>query len=177
MDSFLTAAAVRSKDALIVPTPPTGLPDGFLVEEKYGRGRSLVLTRAAVAGEVLLAEAPVCWWVDADRHGTVCARCLAVVPFGGYKGCSTCRQAVWCSEECFAEDAQRHRGVCHLLRGKTNGQGGGEAAPHPIDGVCDSAVNLLHFAAHALALHASAPTMFARLMALNTAGVETDEDE
>ena len=42
-----------------------------------------MLMRPAAAGETVLAEAPVCWWVDVERQEEVCARCLRVITFGG----------------------------------------------------------------------------------------------
>ena len=56
------------------------LPDHLAVEERPGRGRCLILKRPAAAGEVLLAESPVCWWVDADRRDQICTRCLGLLP-------------------------------------------------------------------------------------------------
>jgi hypothetical protein len=181
-ETFLLAAAARAADTVAtvgnddssLTLPPIDMvPANVHVEHKPGRGRYLTLKRAAAAGACLLAEAPVCWWVDVDRQDECCARCLKCdIPFGGHTGCTVCRTAVWCSEECRAEDAARHASVCPLLSA---------AAKHKdADGTSQldsNTANLLHFCAHAVALRNDKPTDFEQLWWLSSVGVQLTDAE
>ena len=173
--TFLAAAAARTADVdaveAVPPPAPTVLPDGLLVEHRAGRGRSLILTRAVGAGETILAEAPVCWWVDAERHEDVCARCLCVIPLGGAYGCDVCKQACYCSKACRDEDADRHASVCRILCAAAVDKS------LPGWGASSLGTNLMHFVAHALALSRSDPPAFARLWGLQLDGVALDAEE
>ena len=87
-DSFLAVVNMRAADASNAagmtnscydfdPLPlPETLPPTVSVEAKPGRGRILTMNQPAAAGDCVLAEAPVCWWVDVDRQNDCCARCL-----------------------------------------------------------------------------------------------------
>ena len=170
-DSYLSAVAARTADTQHTaaataeePLPPPPVPNNLAVITTPERGRSLVVTKSAEAGETILAEAPVCWWVDAERHEEVCARCFKVMPLGGQSGCDVCRQACYCSSECRKEDAARHAGVCPMLKaGRT--------------GLNTDATNLLHFCAHAIALQRTTPEAFSRLWSLHSVGTVLDSDE
>ena len=174
-ESFLAAAMKRSSDAISPPAPAAMsaesvfkvgdiIANGLMIAESSKRGRHLVLTRAAEAGETVLAEAPVCWWVDAERHDDVCARCLKVFDGEAHYTCGKCNQAAYCSEVCRKEDATRHAGVCGTLC--ACGQNLGAAA-----------TNLLQFVAYALALQRDHPDAFRQLWSLHSVGVILDGEE
>ena len=131
-----------------------------------------MLKKSIPAGECVLAEAPVCWWVDCERQDECCARCLKCdLPLGGFSGCQSCRTAVWCSAECKAEDEARHASVCGMLCA---------AAKHadPDGGRLGAdALNLLHFCTHAIALRTKSPAEFERLMGISSAGVVLTPEE
>ena len=206
--SFLSAAAVRALDSSaaggkkqrLADSPAAShppVPSSVLVEQRPGRGRGLLLAKPAAAGSTILAEAPVAWWVDADRQEEVCARCFKSVPFGGHSGCELCRSACWCSEECRAEDVARHTVICGILCAAAKVKdpdaiGPSQVqAPQPDPESTDAAsreynvgwdldpegVNLLTFCAHAVALRSADPPAFASLMALNSDGVALSEEE
>lgn len=90
----------------------------WAMREERGRGRLLVATEDIPAGQVVLAEAPVCWWVDAKHSDTCCARCVG--PIGPIlqttaPRCASCGEVHWCSTGCKLADAISHATVCPLL--------------------------------------------------------------
>ena len=169
MESFLAAVQQRAVDGTTCRT--SKLPNGIFVESREGRGRCMVLSRAAMPGEALIGESPVCWYVDVARHEDVCARCLAVMPAGGQSGCQLCHCACWCSERCREEDSSRHAGICGMLKAT------GAHAKYVSGELTETAANLLHFSVHALALHSDEPAAFEQLWGLSDTGVDLDETE
>jgi len=86
------------------------------VEIIPGRGRGLKTTRSIAAGEVLLAESPVCWWVDPAARDRVCAWCLNPLSAGcSTHSCEECGVTHWCSDSCLRDDSERHSHVCRML--------------------------------------------------------------
>ena len=183
-DSFLAVVNMRAADASNTagmthscydfdPLPlPETLPPTVSVEAKPGRGRILTMNQPAAAGDCVLAEAPICWWVDVDRQDDCCARCLkADLPLGGHAGCEVCRSAVWCSAACGLEDEARHAGVCKVLSAAM------DPAKSEGEQLDPDALNLLTFCAHALAVREASPADWAKIMGLSSVGVSLSEAE
>ena len=97
--------------------PPTDSSWLVRVDEKDPqRGRGLFAATDISAGSVVLAEAPIVWWVDSRALSTVCAHCTKPISSGAAATvCATCGEAHWCSPECSAADETRHGAVCPLL--------------------------------------------------------------
>eukprot|EP00966_Prymnesium_polylepis_P291703 6737160-Prymnesium_polylepis.1 len=114
--SFLSAVAIRSNDAEALRSIPSQLTSSVRVVKQPGRGRCLETVASVEAGAIVLAEAPVCWWVDPECRESVCARCMQAFDSASVDAprCGACGQVRWCCGRCKSEDT-RHAAVCPLL--------------------------------------------------------------
>ncbi|KAL1529645.1 hypothetical protein AB1Y20_000586 [Prymnesium parvum] len=76
MHGFVSAATIRAEDAAASRSLSGKLTENLRITRKPARGRALETTTAMEAGAVVLAESPICWWVDPACQDFVCAHCL-----------------------------------------------------------------------------------------------------
>lgn len=86
-----------------------------------GRGRGLVAARRISGGEVLVREAPLLIYMDAEaaRSKAFCEHCVrSLAAGGGGAGCPSCDTSVFCDSNCLNEaQATSHDTVaCRVLR-------------------------------------------------------------
>lgn len=157
-DSFVAASIIRCDDAAALSCIASQLTSVVHVVKKPDRGRCLESNAAVEAGAVVLAESPVCWWVDPECQDYVCAHCLETFAKDSAAAprCEVCGQVRWCSTACQSSDS-RHGAVRNLL--VAAGSLGG--APEDLE-----AKSLLFFVAHATALRRTDPAAFAQLWSL-----------
>lgn len=94
------------------PTAASAASGNVHVGHSEAQGRFLIASRSIAAGEVVLAEAPSVWWLDARRRHDTCARCMAEKIT---VKCAACSGFAWCSEECRVEDIARHHACCRVI--------------------------------------------------------------
>jgi len=142
------------------------------VASTEAQGRYLLAARPIAAGEVLLAEAPAAWWLDARRRGDTCARCLGDK---ATTACVDCGGCAWCSDVCRQEDAARHAFCCPFMRASEAslqqiGQGSDGTRTGEVGAAAEEAyeeATLLACVAHTAELRAIAPSAFADVWAMH----------
>lgn len=87
--------------------------DAVMIKYQKNLGRHIVATKGIGIGEIIAIERPYCA-VLIDDYCTHCHACLQVCL--NMLPCSTCTQALFCSQSCLEEAQKYHRYECKILK-------------------------------------------------------------